>query len=189
MSLFGALTSGVTGLFSQSQTLGIIADNISNVNTVGYKATSSRFSTLVTVQGSTTKYAPGGVQSIPLREYDVQGLLQGSTSPTDIAVSGAGFFVVNDSADGLGDILFTRAGSFRTDKDGNLVNTGGFYLTGLSVCERRGTANQCAERVRYRQRVQPDLLAAGDVDDRYWRQPAGRSRRGRHIRPRHPDLR
>ena len=131
MSLFGALTSGVTGLFAQSQTLGIVADNISNINTVGYKSTSSRFSTLVTVQGSTTKYAPGGVQSIPLREYDVQGLLEGSTSPTDIAVSGAGFFVVNDAADGTGDILFTRAGSFRTDKDGNLVNTGGFYLTGF----------------------------------------------------------
>ena len=131
MSLFGALTSGVTGLFAQSHTLGIVADNISNVNTVGYKSTSSAFSTLVTVQGSTTRYAPGGVQSIPLREYDVQGLLEGSTSPSDIAVSGSGFFVVNDAADGTGDILFTRAGSFRTDKDGNLVNTGGFYLTGF----------------------------------------------------------
>src|SRR3546814_2113268 len=57
------LRSGVTGLFSQSQAIGMIADNIANVNTVGFKAVRPRFSTLVTVQATPTLHSPGGVQS------------------------------------------------------------------------------------------------------------------------------
>ena len=62
MSLYGAMFSGVSGLDAQSQTLGTIADNISNVNTTGYKATFARFSTLVTQQATNNSYSPGGVQ-------------------------------------------------------------------------------------------------------------------------------
>ena len=51
MSLFGALTSGVSGLSAQSSAMGTIADNITNVNTVGYKGTNVDFQTLVTRQG------------------------------------------------------------------------------------------------------------------------------------------
>ena len=50
MSLFGALKTGVTGLTAQSSAMSIISDNIANVNTVGYKAGSASFSTLVTKQ-------------------------------------------------------------------------------------------------------------------------------------------
>ena len=132
MSIFGAMFSGVTGLSAQSQTLGMIADNISNVNTVGFKSTSARFSTLVTQAATRTTYTPGGVQSSPAPDIDRQGLLQSSTSDTDIALIGRGFFVVNESsASGPGDeFLFTRAGSFDPDENGNLVNTGGYYLQG-----------------------------------------------------------
>ncbi len=48
MSLYGAMFSGVSALNAQSQALGMIADNISNVNTVGYKTTKASFATLVT---------------------------------------------------------------------------------------------------------------------------------------------
>jgi flagellar hook protein FlgE len=111
----------------------MIADNIANVSTVGYKRTSAQFSTLVTVQSTQTSHSPGGVASNVLRGIDQQGLLEASTSSTDIAISGDGFFVVNDRADGSGNVYFTRAGSFRPDKDGNLVNTAGYYLTGWPV--------------------------------------------------------
>ncbi|MFQ6016752.1 MAG: flagellar hook-basal body complex protein, partial [Kiloniellaceae bacterium] len=132
MSIFGAMFSGVTGLDAQSQALGMIADNISNVNTIGYKGTSARFATLVTQQASRTNYTPGGVQSTPFHAIDRQGLLQSSGSRTDIAIAGQGFFVVNEAAQpGLGnEYLFTRAGSFNPDENGNLVNTGGYYLQG-----------------------------------------------------------
>ncbi len=132
MSIFGAMFSGVTGLDAQSQALGMIADNISNVNTIGYKGVSARFSTLVTQQASRTNYTPGGVQTSPLQNIDRQGLLQSSASRTDIAIAGAGFFVVNEAAvPGAGnEFLFTRAGSFNPDQNGDLRNTAGYYLQG-----------------------------------------------------------
>ena len=133
MSIFGGMRSAVTGLAAQSQALGMIADNIANVSTVGYKRTSAQFSTLVTVSSTQSSHSPGGVASNVLRGIDQQGLLEASTSSTDIAISGDGFFVVNDSPDGSGNVYFTRAGSFRPDKDGNLVNTAGYYLTGWPV--------------------------------------------------------
>ena len=114
MSLYGAMFSGVSALNAESQALGTIADNISNVNTVGYKDTSARFSTLVTQQATVNSYAPGGVQMNRQTNIEGQGLLQGSSSATDLAVSGKGMFVVNGVANpGSTDpFLFTRAGSF-----------------------------------------------------------------------------
>lgn len=130
MSLFGAMTSGVSGLVAQSSAMGAIADNITNVNTIGYKNTKTDFQSLVTKQTSATFYSAGGVQARPLQLNDVQGLLQGTTSQTDIGVSGAGYFVVNNSSRPSinSEFLFTRAGSFYQDNEGYLRNTAGFYL-------------------------------------------------------------
>lgn len=135
MSLFGAMTSGVSGLVAQSSAMGAIADNITNVNTVGYKNVKTDFQTLVTKQTSVTFYSAGGVQAKPLQQNDVQGLLQASTSQTDFGISGNGMFVVNEAAEpGAGDqFLFTRAGSFYTDDEGYLRNAAGYYLQGWPV--------------------------------------------------------
>jgi flagellar hook-basal body protein len=132
MSLFGSLSSGVSGLTAQSSALGAIADNITNVSTIGYKNTRVDFSTLVTKQTSSTLFSPGGVQSRPRQDTGVQGLLQSSSSSTDIAASGNGYFVVNEAPrPGASDqFLFTRAGSFFQDNEGFLRNTSGFYLQG-----------------------------------------------------------
>ena len=132
MSLFGALSSGVSGLTAQSSAMGAISDNITNVSTVGYKNTSVNFQSLVTKQTSSTFYSAGGVQSKPRQDTGVQGLLQASTSQTDIAISGQGFFVVNEAATPTVDdqFLYTRSGSFFMDNEGFLRNTSGFYLQG-----------------------------------------------------------
>jgi len=132
MSLFGALSSGVSGLTAQSSAMGAISDNITNVSTVGYKNTQVDFQTLVTTQTSTTFYSAGGVQSKPRQDTGVQGLLASSTSQTDLALSGNGFFVVNEANTPTinNEFLFTRAGSFFQDNEGFLRNTSGFYLQG-----------------------------------------------------------
>lgn len=132
MSLFGALFSGVSGLQAQSSAMGAIADNVTNVNTIGYKATQVNFKTLVTSQVSLTQYSPGGVQAAPRQSVDLQGLLQATSSSTDIALSGQGFFVANEAAQpARGDqFTYTRAGSFRVDQEGFLQNVGGFYMQG-----------------------------------------------------------
>jgi flagellar hook protein FlgE len=134
MSIYGAMFSGVSGLNANSQAMGMISDNISNLNTIGYKHTNARFSTLVTNAASRNSYAPGGVRSSPFQLVDRQGLLQASSSQTDLAISGAGFFVVNESTvAGAGRFLYTRAGEFSVDADGFLVNNGGYYLQGWST--------------------------------------------------------
>lgn len=135
MSLFGALNAGVSGLTAQSSAMGAIADNITNVNTVGYKETETSFMTLVTAQASSTFHSAGGVQARPLTLNGAQGLLQSTTSQTDLAISGGGFFLVNEaSRPGSGDeFLYTRAGSFYKDEQGYLRNTAGYYLQGWPV--------------------------------------------------------
>ena len=142
MSIFGALDAAVSGLAANSNALGIISDNISNANTIGYKDTSTDFKTLVTASGSPSLYSPGGVQSSPLYNVAQQGVLQAQSSPTDLAISGGGFFVVNSNAAGgsSGTISYTRAGNFTVDANGNLVNAAGLFLQGQPL-----TAAQAAQ--------------------------------------------
>ncbi|WOI09312.1 flagellar hook-basal body complex protein [Thalassospira lucentensis] len=139
MSLFGAMISGVSGLNAQSQNLGVISDNISNLNTVGYKGTVGRFSTLVTESATDTRYTPGGVRFHPTALISKQGLLQATSSNTAAAISGDGFFVVRDTNTPGSDneIFFTRAGDFKPDDDGYLRNTAGYYVQGWAT-DRNG---------------------------------------------------
>ena len=130
MSVFGSLFTAVSALSSQSQSLGMISNNIANVNTTGYKRTDAAFSSLVTTQSRSTIYSPGSVRSVQNARIDQQGILQQSASSTDVAISGNGFFVVQ-RGNGFGaESLYTRAGSFSEDATGILKNTAGFSLMG-----------------------------------------------------------
>lgn len=140
MSLYGAMVSGILGLQAQQAGMGTISDNISNVNTVGYKRTGNQFSTLVTDAATPTSYTPGGVQFRPRQFVSSQGVLATSSSSTDIAVSGNGLMPVvtipntgpaNGGAATLASgaqVLYTRAGNFAIDSNGNLKNAAGYYL-------------------------------------------------------------
>ena len=141
MSLFGAMQSGISGMAAQSNAMGAISDNISNVNTVGYKGTTVSFQTLVTKQTSSNFYSPGGVQPVSKQGVDVQGLLSSTSSSTAVAISGSGYFVVNQAPNpGDGDAwAYTRAGDFSVDTTGYLKNTGGFYAQGWSLLPWDGT--------------------------------------------------
>lgn len=162
MSLFGALTSGVSGLTAQSSAMGAISDNITNVNTIGYKGTKVNFQTLVTVQTSSTFYSAGGVQSKPRQDAGIQGLLQSSTSQTDLAISGSGFFVVNEAAEPTlsNEFLFTRAGSFFQDDQGYLRNTAGYYLQGWpTTADGTVTTNNTSLTIPNQNVISTDFLA------------------------------
>ncbi len=136
MSVFGAMYSAVSGLAAQGTYLGAIGDNISNANTVGFKQTDMQFSSMVTQPETNTTYTSGGVIANPQDLVSQQGLLQSSATPTAMAITGNGLFVVNTNADPSatnGQYLFTRAGDFTPDKNGNLVNSAGYYLQGWPV--------------------------------------------------------
>jgi flagellar hook protein FlgE len=133
MSLFGSLFSGVSGLNAQSRAMGMISDNIANVNTTAYKGALAQFENLVTRSRGSYSYSPGGVRAQSFYTVATQGLIQSSASPTDVAISGAGFFVVNAPPDGQGEQLYTRAGSFSPDFQGDLRTTSGLYLQGWAL--------------------------------------------------------
>jgi len=134
MSLYSAMYSGVSGLSAQSNSLGIISQNIANVNTVGYKGNRAEFSSLVTGHwNGGLDSTGGGVRSTAGSLIRQQGLLQATDSGTDLGIAGDGFFIVNSGVNGgdaAGEYLFTRAGAFTLDANRNLVNTAGYYLTG-----------------------------------------------------------
>ncbi len=130
MSLYGALFAGVSALNAQSQSMGMISDNIANVNTIGYKRTEASFESLVTTQGRSTAFSPGAVRASTQQRIDQQGIIQQSRSATDIAISGNGFFVVQNSLEAGQEPLYTRAGQFSENSQGQLVNTAGKYLLG-----------------------------------------------------------
>ncbi|SDR62872.1 flagellar hook protein FlgE [Rhizobiales bacterium GAS191] len=129
MSLFGMMRTGVSGMNAQANALGTVSDNISNSDTTGYKRATAEFSTLL--QGTNTNsYTSGGVNTDVRYGVSDQGNMQGTTSPTDLAINGNGFFVVNSSS---GTPYLTRAGSFVPDSSGNLVNAAGFFLMGYNL--------------------------------------------------------
>lgn len=130
MSLYSALYAGVSGLGAQASAMATVADNITNVNTIGYKGEAAQFETMVTDSGGGSSYSAGGVSAAPKALISKQGLLQASSSQTDIGIQGAGFFVVRPSADSGEEVAFTRAGSFTPDAQGYLRNTAGYYLQG-----------------------------------------------------------
>ncbi|HEY9079956.1 flagellar hook-basal body complex protein [Magnetovibrio sp.] len=130
----GILNAAVSGLSLNAQHIGAAADNIVNVSTTGYKRTDLNAKSIATRQ-TTTAYAPGGVQTVARPQNGVQGLLASSTSNTDLALSGAGYFAVSTSVSTVSpqgasgdESLFTRDGSFAADNRGYLVNNSGHYL-------------------------------------------------------------
>lgn len=152
MSLYGAMVSGILGLQAQTQQMGMISDNISNVNTVGYKRSAAQFSTLITDSPTATSYTPGGVQARPRQFVSNQGVLATSSNTTDMGIQGNGFFVVSTlpvtgPANGGpatptsgATIGYTRAGNFTVDANGNLRNASGYYLQGWPAIPPNNTA-------------------------------------------------
>ncbi len=131
MSINSALSAGVSGLEANTSALSAISQNISNVDTVGYKSDQVDFNDLVTAANATGTYSAGGVSSVTMQNVDQQGSTTQTSSPTDLAISGQGMFVTTQSPANISattPVLFTRAGSFTPDSNGYLENSAGLYL-------------------------------------------------------------
>jgi flagellar hook protein FlgE len=135
------MRTGGSGMTAQSNKLSTVADNIANVNTTGYKRASTEFSSLILRSGSGS-YNSGSVETHVRYAISDPGTLQYTTSSTDLAIQGNGFFVVTDPG---GTPFLTRAGSFVPDGEGNLYNAAGYYLMGYSL--RNGAPNVVANGV------------------------------------------
>ncbi|MEN9894479.1 MAG: hypothetical protein RIR97_331, partial [Pseudomonadota bacterium] len=95
MSLFGMMRTSVSGMNAQASRLGTVSDNIANSGTTGYKRSSTEFSTLVLASGG-SDYNSGGVESKIRYSITQQGALEYTSSNSDLALQGGGFFIVRD---------------------------------------------------------------------------------------------
>ncbi len=122
------LNTSVSGMLADSNWLATISQNVANANTTAYKDSETEFATVVDQLGSAA--ASGGVTTSTLAMNSQQGNVVGTSTTTDLAVKGDGYFVVSDSS---GNLYLTRNGSFVPDSNGNLVNSAGYYLMGQNV--------------------------------------------------------
>jgi len=135
MSIYGMMRTSISGMSAQANRLSAVADNIANADTTGYKRSSIEFTTLVApgaagTPKTTTNYASGIVMPHLRQSVTNQGAFQFTTSVTDLAIEGNGFFIVRDEG---GTPLLTRSGSFIPDGNGDLFNGAGHYLQGYPI--------------------------------------------------------
>ncbi len=132
-----AFYSGLSGLAAYSSALNIVGNNLSNINTTGFKTSVVSFEDLVTrTFGGVAANGAGnpmqvGLGTLPNSISSVfsQGSIQTTADSTNAAIEGNGFFVVGDTAE---DRYYTRAGNFFFNEAGYLVNPGGKYVLGYT---------------------------------------------------------
>ena len=133
MSLIGVLRSGVSGMNAQSNRISTVAENIQNSGTTGYKRSSAEFSSLLIADSAGGNYNSGSVETKVRRSVTEGGTLNATTSKSDLAIDGNGFFVVKDPSSAP---YLTRAGNFKVDGvTGNFSNAAGMTLMGYSLLD------------------------------------------------------
>jgi len=133
-----SLFSGVSGLRAHQARMDVVGNNISNVNTVGFKASRATFQEIFSEtikgagapesgRGGTNPQQIGlGINLATIDTFHTRGSIERTDNPLDLAIEGNGFFVVSD-----GDApKFTRAGNFFRDTEGNIVNGNGMKVMG-----------------------------------------------------------
>ena len=131
MGITSALYSGVSGLNTNSQAMSVIGNNLANTNTLGFKGARTVFSDLLSsnVSGSGgTSQVGRGVGLSTVDNVFSQGTFEATNSDTDVAIEGDGFFVLRQP-DGNA-TYYSRAGAFRFDDEGFLVNPEGMRVQG-----------------------------------------------------------
>ncbi|MDH4317017.1 MAG: flagellar hook protein FlgE [Desulfobulbaceae bacterium] len=131
MGIQSAMFSGVSGLNTNGQAMSVIGNNLANTNTIGFKGARTVFSDLL----SSTIYGSGGFSQVG-RGVNVskvdnifsQGTFETTSSDTDVAIEGEGFFLLKQPGDETA--YYSRAGAFRFDDEGYLVNPEGFRVQG-----------------------------------------------------------
>jgi len=130
--MIGSLFAGISGLNANATAMTVIGDNIANVNTTGFKSNRFSFANVLSqsLQGSGGNDMGRGVTFWGTSPSWSQGTVENTANPTDMAINGRGFFMVNDES---GQSYFTRAGEFAFDRNGDLRNPDGLAVQGYEV--------------------------------------------------------
>lgn len=131
MGISSALYSGVSGLKTNSHAMSVIGNNLAHTNTTGFKGARTVFSDLLSasVNGSGGSSQIGrGVNLSKVDNVFSQGTFESTESGLDVAIEGESFFMLKEPGDDT--TYYSRAGAFRFDQDGNLINPEGYRVQG-----------------------------------------------------------
>jgi len=131
-----ALSAGVSGLQAHQTMLDVAGNNLANVNTTAFKSSSVNFSQLLgetmqqasqptdSIGGTNPQQMGSGVGVTGISQNMGQGSIVNTGNPLDVAIEGEGYFVLSDGETSM----YTRAGAFAVDENGNLVDPATGYL-------------------------------------------------------------
>jgi flagellar hook protein FlgE len=134
--MFSSFFSGISGLIANSYSISVVGNNISNVNTIGYKAARASFEDALyeSIFGTAgTSQIGRGTALSSVDTLFAQGSFESTSEPTDLAIGGKGFFVVRPPEAGNQQHFYTRAGQFRFDAEGYMTNPAGYRLQGRPI--------------------------------------------------------
>lgn len=128
MAIIGSLSIARSGLVATRDAMSVTANNIANVNTTAFKGSRPEFADLLsTIRGGVEVGL--GTRLAAASQTPTQGNIESTGRSTDLAIEGNGFFVLGDGAG----LVYSRAGDFRIDKDGFLVNLQGLRVQGFQL--------------------------------------------------------
>ena len=145
MGLASALSTALTGLTAAETTIDVVGNNLANSNTVGFKQSTATFATQflqtqslgsapTTNSGGTNPRQIGlGTMVAEISPNFTQGTVEISANPTDLAIQGDGFFIVEG---GAGEQFYSRNGVFKMNSESQLVSITGNRLLGFGVDDR-----------------------------------------------------
>jgi flagellar hook protein FlgE len=134
MSLAASLYSGITGLSAHGERMTVIGNNLANVNTTAYKGSRMHFEDLMSQDFPTSNgisQVGRGVRVAAIYTDYSQGAFETTNESTDMSIGGDGFFMVSPKDTEAQ--YYTRAGTFRFDKNGYLVDPHGYVLQGWEI--------------------------------------------------------
>ncbi len=124
-----SFNTALSGLQAATVDLSVTSNNIANVSTTGFKGSRAEFADLIEVSpfGNSGNAVGSGVQVANVNQQFAQGNMDFTEATLDLAISGQGFFVVNQGLTGT-DLSYTRAGQFQADASGYVTNSNNQYL-------------------------------------------------------------
>ncbi len=145
MGVSSSLYASISGLSTMGNAMSVLGDNVSNVNTIAFKSSRATFQDVLSQSVATaagTAQVGRGVTMTTIDGVFAQGSFESTSTATDLAIGGQGFFMLRASGSAEAD-MYTRAGEFRFDKEGFLVNPTGNFVQGWTLDttsgERQGT--------------------------------------------------
>ncbi|ERI52093.1 flagellar hook protein FlgE [Pseudomonas sp. AOB-7] len=155
---------GLSGLRAATKDLNVTGNNIANAGTAGFKQSRAEFADVyaASVLGSGSNPQGSGVLLGDISQQFNQGNINYTQNALDLAINGNGFFVTSNN----GEISYTRAGYFGTDRDGFMVNNFGYRLQGYSVDANGNLQNGVVNDIRI-QTTNQEPRATANLDQTF----------------------